>query len=295
MRKGRNIRKISLPKNIKAIDKISINKIKYKNNDINYNHLVDIKKIAKYEINDWLNEKKIGIVFHIFWDDIFLEIIENLRKFTFEFDLYIVYPKGSPFEEKIKVAKEEFKIFNTTYLMCNNVGKDIGGKLTVIDYLIKKNINYDYLLFAHDKKSIHMKPEQGEAWRKNLYRGIFNNVHIVFNSFYANKNIKMVGPMAREGLTKSKAVSVHPGNYPIILNILSNFFKLNTPSTSAFIGGTMFWVEWDIFKAIFSEINIQRILNILEEGNVREPSNAHAMERIFGILVTLKKYKIGKI
>jgi len=57
----------------------------------------------------------------------------------------------------------------------------------------------------------------------------------------------------------------------------------------------MFWVKWPIYRSAFNAGNINEIYNQLETGDVMEPSITHAMERIFGIIVTSKGYKIGRI
>jgi hypothetical protein len=52
-------------------------------------------------------------------------------------------------------------------------------------------------------------------------------------------------------------------------------------------------MDWNYFSEIFKKINIGSVIKYLEKGNVKEPSYSHAMERMFGILVTYNNNKIG--
>ena len=294
MRKGRNIRKITLPTNIKLKYTKTKKFNKLTKTNVNYRHTVDLNLIKKdKDLDLWISEQRIGIVFHMYYADVLDEIISNLKSFNFNFDLWIVYPKSSKFERVLVKCKEKLKSFNPQYITCKNAGKDIGGKLTVLNHFIKENINYDYVLFAHDKKSPHTK--NGEEWRRSLYSGIFNGANLIFNGFRSHKNIKMCGPTVRQGVCMSRDIAVNLKNYPLMKEILSLYFSRNIPHNSAFVAGTMFWVEWNFFKDIFSKINIETLISRLEHGDVREPSYAHAMERVFGLLVTMNNFKIGKI
>ena len=52
-----------------------------------------------------------------------------------------------------------------------------------------------------------------------------------------------------------------------------------------FIGGTIFWVKYDILKKYLTDKTIDTILESMSDGYVIEPSPQHAMERIFGYMV----------
>jgi lipopolysaccharide biosynthesis protein len=59
-----------------------------------------------------------------------------------------------------------------------------------------------------------------------------------------------------------------------------------------FVGGTIFWVRNDILKKYLTQSVINKILTNSPEGYVHEPSINHAMERIFGSLVSLENKKL---
>ena len=53
-----------------------------------------------------------------------------------------------------------------------------------------------------------------------------------------------------------------------------------------FIGGTMFWVRYEIIKKYFTPEIISKILELSPNGYHDTPTPMHAIERIFGYIVT---------
>lgn len=265
--------------------------------------VVRCKEFDNKELSQSLiNNLKIAIIIHVYYDDVIQEILENyLDNFPFTFDLYIATPVDSIFNnsknkdiliKELKQRNIKFKIITV-----ENKGKDIGGKLNVIKYINNSNLNYDYLILAHDKKSPHISSRIGTTWRNVLLKSIFNPrpVQLILKTFKYNKDVKMCGTRVREGFINSRAIAVNLKNVPYI-NKLSSFLIPDIKmSTGAFIGGTMFWVDCDYMKSKLTTENIDKILYYLEQGDVQEPSIAHGMERMFGLLVTGNGYKIGKI
>jgi len=310
MIRKRNILRVSLPKevNVKPInnrnlaeyERIKKYREKYelqnskKNGFINFGHTVNLAKLEPSSNQlEWVSKKKICIVFHIFYSDLTNEIIHRLKNLKFKFDLIIVSPKLSPFSQSKEIAK--YFDFKPTYLECPNVGKDIGGKLITIEHILSTKKEYDFLIMAHDKKSTHMNKDMANSWRNDLYDGIFldKNVNLILNGFIKNEKIKLSGTKVREGITDSRAIAVNPGNVNYINILCKQVFNISMPNDTSFVGGTMFWMDWNYFSEIFKKINIGSVIKYLEKGNVKEPSYSHAMERMFGILVTYNNYKIG--
>jgi hypothetical protein len=227
-------------------------------------------------------------------------MINYLAKFPYEFDLYVsfssdIYPESSSsVNHNMDAVKTAFP---TSYVcVVPNKGKDIGGKLVLIKHILEEGFEYDYLVFAHDKQSFHMTDRNKAAkWRSDLLNAVLmpDNVNRILTAFSQNPMIGMCGGRVIDGLIQS-VISVHPGNYPLIKRTYESLFG-SLPQTSAFIGGTMFWVRFSLFKGTLTPHRIDVILSQLESGNVMEPSVTHAVERIFGIIVTAHQYKIGSL
>lgn len=261
-------------------------------------HTIDIKK---YHINPNFAEfkkKKFAIFLHLYYEHYVNEILSYINRSGLSFDIFITIPKNSQLDKSpnknLILNSIKNSVSNVSQYEIVNKGKDIGGKL----FLIHKNINsdYDYVIFMHDKKSPQMKEDLANKWRISLYESILgiNNLHKISLAF-SNNSIKMCGGLVREGFIKSRAIAVNIGNTKYINDILLSILNIKNVNDGAFIGGTMFWVDWNFYKNFWKDIDIHKIISILEEGNVQEPSYAHAMERIFGIVVTSKGYKIGSL
>jgi len=243
---------------------------------------------------------KIAIIVHIYYDNLVGEMIDYLTKFPYEFDLYVsfssdTYPDSTQqVEDNIDTIKTAFPNAHTQIVP--NKGKDIGGKLVLLKHIFEEEISYDYLVFAHDKQSFHMADrDRANQWRSDLLGAVLNpdNVNRILTAFAENPDIGMCGGRVIDGLMQS-TVAGHPGNYPLIRSTYESLFGL-LPHASAFIGGTMFWVRFSLFKKALTPDRIDRILSQLEFGNVMEPSVTHAVERIFGIIITAHQYRIGSL
>jgi len=243
---------------------------------------------------------KIAILVHIYYDNLVGEMINYLSKFPYEFDLYIslasdAYPNLTrQVEDNIAAIKAAFPGAHTQVVP--NKGKDIGGKLVLLKHIFEEEVSYDYLVFAHDKQSLHLGDRRSaNRWRSELLSAVFSpdNVNRILAAFTQNPDIGMCGGRVIDGLMQS-VISHNPGNYPLIKKTYESLFG-SLPQTGAFIGGTMFWVRFNLFKEALTSHRIDVILSQLEPGNVREPSITHALERIFGIIVTAQQYKIGSL
>ncbi len=243
---------------------------------------------------------KIAVIVHIYYDNLVGEMIDYLTKFPYEFDLYVsfssdTYPDSTQqVEDNIDAIKTAFPSAHTQIVP--NKGKDIGGKLVLLKHIFEEGIIYDYLVFAHDKQSFHMADRnKANLWRSELLGAVLNpdNVNRILTAFEKNPTIGMCGGRVIDGLMQP-IVAGHPGNCPLIRSTYESLFG-SLPHTSAFIGGTMFWVRFSLFKSSLTPSKIDRILSQLESGNVMEPSVTHAVERIFGIITTAHQYRIGSL
>ena len=247
------------------------------------------------------NFPKIAVLMHIYYDSLIPEMLKYLDMLEYDFDLYVSFASNA-YPHKTKTVSNNIELLKTKYpdamvFVVENRGKDIGGKMLMMKHIIEEGIDYDYAIFAHDKQSNHMK-HRGNAnqWRTELLDAIFlpANVNKILNAFQSNLKIGMCGARVRDGYINSKAISVNLRNYPLIQKTYTQHFG-TLSATSAFIGGTMFWVKWSIYRSAFNKSNINEIYKQLETGNVMEPSITHAMERIFGIIVTSNGHKIGRL
>jgi lipopolysaccharide biosynthesis protein len=187
----------------------------------------------------------------------------------------------------IQIEKEHPRI---KVFINENVGLDIGGTLYIIDYILKEKKNYDYLLKLHSKKGIHegrLNNKHGEIWRDELINpilGDYEKVNKVIDIFTENPIVGMIG--AKKYL--------YDKNFNIYQNsdMLKSYvdqFKLNVNLDELqYIGGTMFWVRFDIIKTFFTVNDPIRIIKSFEKNAFTDNNGlkwTHAFERIFGLMV----------
>jgi lipopolysaccharide biosynthesis protein len=174
-----------------------------------------------------------------------------------------------------------------------NKGKDIGGKLVLMDAYLKLNINSDYILLLHDKHSpyhsnsfqwsedllsIAKKAYQGKVldiFQNNARVGIVASANSIKNEWDNEQN--------RNAYTDS-----------IFIKKLKEEYHIH-PDSLQYVAGTMFWVRAFLFKDFFSQYNPLLIRSQLEEGNVtdvEQPTKSHAWERLFSWIVISQGYQI---
>lgn len=147
---------------VKYYNLFSKDLLNIKNSDIKYelffidNNSNNISIVNKYytEIGDinFMNEKKIiNNISHLHcynlsdFDEIYGKYLKNIIKYFKPIITYCIISK-----EKSGYTKIDN---NYVLLKIENRGMDIGGKFCVVDYLVKNNIEYKYILFLHSKSS----------------------------------------------------------------------------------------------------------------------------------------------
>ena len=251
-------------------------------------------KISKTNNDFDYSDTKVVIFCHIYYTDLIAEIFTHINNLKCTKEVWVSLPHYST-KENLDLRKslilKEFPDAKVRTVL--NKGKDIGGKLTCLKEYFdtsEENIN-DWLIFCHDKKSPHFKG--GNKWRKKLLEGIFKPSHIC-NALMHKDKFEMWGE-AIEGYTNSHQLMSDPKNFEFAKKLARNFGLMHLQPTGAFAEGTMFWVKDNIYRNIFKNINIKEIINLLEPGNIHQPSYTHATERLLGMIITATGKKIGNI
>ncbi len=173
------------------------------------------------------------------------------------------------------------------------MGKDIGGKLMLIEIYLRLGIQSDYIVFLHDKKSLHSST--GSFWKNELFRIIDEKTVDKIMLIFQNQNSTgIIGPskfIRNEWNSKGNYFSTT--NSDILLTLLDSYrFKIRDYS---FVAGTMFWVRSEIFQQFFLENSISKIRESLEKGNVMDSekgSITHSWERMLSWIAIEKGYKL---
>ena len=133
----------------------------------------------------------VSVLCHLYYEhslDILKPYLDNLSAYdtTYFFNLCTEVPYRS------RLAKRLHASFKNTVITCSpNVGKDIGGKLLLVDAYLKLQKPSRYMVLVHDKNSPHTP--MGELWRTKLLRILEGqNVQHILKEFAANHSVGLI-------------------------------------------------------------------------------------------------------
>jgi lipopolysaccharide biosynthesis protein len=222
-----------------------------------------------------------SILIHIYyptsWNSFLRERLLDMA--AFKPNLLINFCNINDNKQLISTIKADFP--QAFFTVTPNKGKDIGGKLALMDLYLKLKLESDYLVFLHDKISPHAL--QGDVWRKTLFKIIEkDNIERILELFKNHQNIGIIG--AKEFIQNEYDEKLKKFDTPNETNIkfLLNHFGLKINRFS-FIGGTMFWVRSSIMTDFFKQHPPLKYRKMLEYGNVMDTNKgtlSHTWERI---------------
>lgn len=193
------------------------------------------------------------------------------------YDLYInlaIYGDNRDNEnENIKTEILNYKP-NAIITQYENIGMDIGPFLKQIKYIKEINKSYGFVLKLHTKTK--------NKWRNELIDPLLANREYIKNYLIRAQNDTNVGMICcKKWLLKMDNLN----NY-ILSNLLKKYGLVYNRECK-FVGGTIFWVKWDILNSFFTFNKIDELYSHLERGysqNFR-PTLVHSMERLLGIII----------
>ena len=208
------------------------------------------------------NSKKIAIILHVYYIDLWDYFEKKFKNLETPFDLYITLC-----EEVEDISNQILKSFPKAIVYkYPNKGTDIGPFLLKIKDIRHKD--YDYLIKLHTKKSENFEfkyqPKKGAMWRDELVNSLISSDETII------KNISMLEQ------TKYKMC----GSKKWLLE------------NNSFIGGTMFMVDFKILSSCLTDELIDKWYAKMPRGYVQDHSFTHKVERLLGKIILDKGYKI---
>jgi lipopolysaccharide biosynthesis protein len=177
-----------------------------------------------------------------------------------------------------------------------NQGKDIGGKLALIDTLLTMELNPELVIFLHDKRSPHAL--EGDRWRKSLFRiidpGLVTKILDLFKKY---PNVGIIGPSGLISNEYDSNTKQFLSENRLQLKKLMETFGIHTLDYR-FVAGTMFWARFSILRSFFENNHALYCREFLEKGNIMDEEHGtftHAWERLLCWIVTARKYEIKGI
>jgi lipopolysaccharide biosynthesis protein len=246
------------------------------------------------------------VVLHLFHADTAQDFLASLKALQsqLKFDLIVTMPENSEAHKSGLMPAYQEQL-NADVILVDNCGKDIIPKLIAIESVIKAKKQYDHVFLMHDKKSVkHTKRiggwNQNSEWGSELISVLFDqdkrnfSLHLLNDEkigLIGSGNHLHYGPGWHEGLPKLR----YRKELDLIRHQNSLRFTLEIPNPKPawFIGGTMFWIRWNILEDFYKKHGFDRIFTLAknDKGDIKDPSFTHYLERFFGQMVTMAGMK----
>ncbi len=200
-------------------------------------------------------ETNITIIIHLFNESLFGELIGyvNNVKLVFEHvNVIISINVNSNFDKTILNSYPSFKI-----LKVENKGVDVYPFIESIKYIKQHGIKTDFILKLHSKES-NNSAENCFDWRKELIIPItnINNLYVLQHFF---KNIKNIGYVGAQKCILPKNYDLDfPQNIRGVNELCEKFQHLEKEWTD-FVGGNIFWINYDVINEYLTEELIEHV------------------------------------
>ena len=217
------------------------------------------------------------------------QYMQNLD--ALDYDLYITVS-----EKAVSMLNEIKRIYPLAKVwQVENRGYDIGPFIDFLHHIRLED--YEYILKLHTKG----KKSKNYTWLNNhrLDNALWGKVlwdSMLKNKERIQKNLNIMDKRQKIGMLGSKyCLTSAKQDYVKLLsqiNIEMQKLKQNSVTDISFIAGSMFLVKAKLLKPL--KTYQQGDFN-LTDGEIKEGTLAHIVERLFGALVTEQGYKIKTI
>jgi len=239
----------------------------------------------------------LAVLIHIYYRDSWEKIFRSQLTELSAYESVIMVNLCMDMPDTEKVVADIKKDFPRAYILVTpNIGKDIGGKLALIDLFLKTKQQAEYVIFLHDKISPHAIT--GERWRNKLFSVIQPDVvPSVIKTFSNNSKTGIVCAkdfIANEYDEKKKLMLTTNKDK---LKELIEMYDLKL-SSYTFVAGTMFWIRGSIIRSFFSIHSPLACREMLEPGDSTDQyvgTYTHSWERVFCWLANSQGYSIKGI
>lgn len=256
------------------------------------NLLVDeLKDKVADENSTFLPQSKNAIILHLYYQDMFDEILEKyLLDLKYDCDFIFTIP---PFFCLNNIKKIKSLLPNSYFVLAENKGRDIRPFIFALK--VANDFGYEFLCKLHTKRSPRLK--EGDLWREKLFSSLIpsrEGVGQIINDFTTDNKLGLICPV--NSLTDLSNQDTHIDNTNW-LNILLP--KLGCSSLignykAEFPAGSMFWFRADALRILTDPVFINPDDFELEAGQL-DSTLAHSIERIICLLVERAGYRYQEI
>lgn len=243
-----------------------------------FNKKIYGKKLSVYEQDlpeDAYNTSKICVHAHIYYIDLLDEMVMELKKIPYKFDVYISTDSYKKADIIMDIFQRNHKEFNVFIDVFDNKGRDVAPFIEQMRSIITK---YKFICHIHSKKSV--TNIHGTEWRNYLFDSLFgsseNISHIIKNLEY-NKGLGIVFPKSFQVLEEAATWNLNKKYADNVLKKMGIDIMLPIHGI-VFPVGNMFWARVDAILPFFTNIQMSDFPK--EKGQV-DGTIAHAIERLW--------------
>lgn len=256
----------------------------------------DIKKnmqlnyILPTQIDAGLTEeqkkKKVAIILHIYFEELIDYCLSYTKSMPDYADVYVTVGD----DRKMEIIKEKFSVLpnKVTVIKIKNRGRDVSALLVGAKKYV---MDYDYVLFMHDKKVVQIKPETvGYGFSYKCFENLLPTkefVTQVIKTFEENPRLGLLTPPPPNHADYFIALGMEWSLNFDVTKKLADKLGLNVSMTrekepiAPF--GSMFWFRPCALKRLFDED--WEYEDFPEEPLGDDGTVSHAIERIHGYVV----------
>ncbi|OKP85719.1 rhamnan synthesis protein F [Paenibacillus sp. P32E] len=262
-----------------------------KNMQLNY-----ILPTSYVDKNVEIKNRKVALIMHLYFEDLLQSCYEYAESMPAEADIYITTNTEAK-KKSIHEVFDKIKCNRLEVRVIENRGRDVSSLLVGCKDIL---MNYDYVCFAHDKKTAQIKPYSvGESFSYKCFENILSSkqyVTNIINTFEQNPKLGLLTPPPpNHGIYYSTIGLEWSNNFHNTKRLLE---KLGMDRVSIDITkepiaplGTMFWFRPKALKSLISYD--WEYEDFPKEPNDMDGTLLHAIERIYPFVAQYEGYYPG--
>jgi lipopolysaccharide biosynthesis protein len=239
----------------------------------------------RIDVSSDIARAKIAVVAHVFYSDVWPQILESLNRIPMYFDIFVTVPveNYSSVGELVRRAFPQAQIYPT-----RNRGRDIAPFFDAV--LRVQNIDtYTAICKIHTKKGIH----EPDVWRYLLLKSVLGSDELIADIVRGFIETPTLGIVGARDLYFSGSKFLGPNRFNVERIVGAITGSLDFPLNWGFFAGTMFWIKPSLLDSLSKYV--ADALTFEENSTINDGKIEHALERVFGLLPLLAGHKIGLV
>lgn len=247
--------------------------------------------------------KKLAVILHVYYENQIPAIrkhLANLNKANIAYDLFVTTPHDSPLPLEGARSLKKTPSPHRSHSVASAAGTPTTGRgYDVAPFLdLLRNINlddYDYVLKLHTKNNsktrytyLNNRRLNNHLWSKIMWNALLGSPQKIKQNLQQLETDPKIGLLAAEYTLTNK-----PNTYESLLpKINRELQSLGYPPTDTltFAAGTMFLCRAEVLKPL---LKYQITDFPPTDGNIKDGTLAHVIERLFGAVTTAQGYSLA--